>query len=190
MVKSAKIDKPTVLKSEAPPSPGHNGLDQETFHIHLGQILKAKAQVEAVKKILKTAIRAAQDGGVNLADMDEAISMRGMEPETLQDTIRRKAQYAAWMGLAPGIQPDMFTIVAAREDDEKLAEHEGYVDGLEGVTVEGPRYDTSNSLGQARLSGWNRGQDVLKDHLIKRSAEANEKAKPKKTKATEPEAVH
>lgn len=196
MVKAAKIEKPTIHKT--PSAIGHNGLDQETFHIHLGQILKAKAQVEAVKKILKTARRAAQDNGLNLADLDEAMSMRDMEPETVQETIRRKAQYAAWMGLAPGIQPDMFTVADAKEDDEKAAEQEGYIDGLEGVTAKGERFDTSNPLGRARLKGWNRGQDVLKERMVQMTADAKAKEKEKKmakekkteTKKEETEAMH
>lgn len=198
MVKTAKIEKPTIHK--APPQLGHNGIDQQSFHIHLGQILKAKSQVEAVKKILKTARRAALNGGINLADLDEAISMRDMEPETVQDTIRRKAQYAEWMGLAPGIQPDMFTAMVVRENDEKTADHDGYVDGLEGVTAEGPRYDTANPLGRARLKGWNRGQDILKERLVQMVADAEAKEKEKKApkaektepeaKAKETEAVH
>lgn len=185
MVKAAKIEKPTVHK--AVPQPGHNGPDQETFHIHLGQILKAKAQVNAVAKILKEARRRAVDAGLVLEDLDWNIKNREAEPETVQASIRRRAQYAFWMGLAPGVEPDMFTVAAARENEETVAEHEGYVDGLEGVSAKGDRYDMTNPLGQARMRGWNRGQDVLKERLMQMSAdaEAKEKAKGKKA-ATEP----
>ena len=180
MVKAAKMKKPVVHKVEAAAS---NGPDKETFHIHLGEILRARAKVEAVRKVLKAARRAAQDAGFNLHDLDEMISMREQEPETVQDTIRRKAQYATWMGLAPGVQGDLFDHAAARQDDKTKWFEEGYVDGLEGVTAAGDRYDMTSEAGQARMKGWDKGQGILRDRLAEMLSKKKDDAKAKKAKA-------
>lgn len=183
MAKAAKIPKRTVRQDETPPPPplGHNGsLTQDDFHILIGEVIRKKAAVEAVKKGLKEARRRAQDAGINLHDMDEMLAMREQEPETVQETIRRKAQYASWMGLAPGVQPDLFTHAAEKQDEEDAAEQEGYIEGLEGATAKGERYDTTTIPGQARLRGWNRGQEKLKDRLLAINEEAKAKKKTEK----------
>lgn len=196
MVKSARLKKPHVLKDQSKTElpAGANMLTGDIFRIHLGRIAKAKAAVEAAKKPLKAARREAQDAGINLRDLDEMIAMREQEPETVKATILRKATYASWMGISPGVvQGDLFAHADAEESDVQKAEREGYEDGLEGVTAKGDRYDTSNPIGKARLKGWNKGQEVLRRHLeeammAKKQKEKEAKAKAKaKAKKAEPE---
>lgn len=184
MVKSAKIPKKTVLRV-VEPGPGHNepkGQNQDEFLIHVGQILKAKAAVEAAKKPLKAARRLAQDAGYNLADMDEAIAMREQEPETVTATILRKANYATWMGLAPAFkQGDLFE--TEKPDETEMWFAEGREDGLMGITAKGDRYDMTVPAGQQRMRGWNAGQEVLQKRLIEIGEAAKAKAKEDKAKA-------
>lgn len=180
MVKSAKAQKPRILKV-VPPASEENGhdkddnggpvADRETFHFHLGEIEKADAFVAVARKARKEKRRLASDAGIILHDLDTVMKMREEEPETVQEGIKRLATYAYWAGLAPGVQADLFTAADKRADKEKIAEEQGYVDGLEGKTAEGERYDAANPIGQARLRGWNRGQDVVKARFIKINAE-------------------
>lgn len=194
MVRAAKLQKPTVHKDQTQMPTGGNMLTGDVFRIHLGLVKKAQAAVDAVKKGLKKARREAQDAGINLKDMDEMIRMSDQEPETVKATILRKATYASWMGISPGVvQGDLFAHADAEESDVQKAEREGYEDGLEGVTAKGDRYDTSNPIGKARLKGWNKGQEVLRRHLeeammAKKQKEKEAKAKAKaKAKKAEPD---
>lgn len=152
-------------KSAAQPPAGEaktNAADLETFHYHLGCIRRAQAAVAAVRKTLKTERRRASDAGINLGDLDLVMRMSEEEPETVQATVKRIATYAHWMGLAPGMQGDLFQAADEASDAEEKAELEGYKEGIEGVTAEGERYDAGNPVGQARLRGWNKGQDVYR----------------------------
>lgn len=190
MVRAANMPERKVHKSETNGA-GHNSpLDGDIFRIHVGLITQAQIAVNAVKKKLKEARRRAQDAGIILRDLDEAMAMRDQEPETVQETIRRKATYAEWMGISPGVvQGDLFIQEDPEEDELKKAEDEGYDDGLEGVTAKGERYDTSNPVGRARLKGWNKGQDKHKAHLVelgeKDKAAKKEKAAKAKAKTEE-----
>lgn len=167
--------KPAAAAAPKKP-PETNAADLEAFHYHKGCILRAQEAVEMVKKTLKTERRRASDAGINLGDLDFALKMREEEPETVQATIRRIAQYASWMGLAPGIQADLFEAADEAADLQKVAEQEGYVDGLEGKTPEGDRYDIANPVGQSRLDGWYRGQAVVKERWL----DKQEPAEPEK----------
>lgn len=186
MVKSARLKKPHVLKDQSKTElpAGANMLTGDIFRIHLGRIAKAKAALEGPKKALKAARREAQDAGINLKDLDEMISMREQEPETVKATILRKATYASWMGISPGVvQGDLFAHADKEETDTEKAEREGYEDGLEGVTAKGDRYDTSNPAGKARMKGWHKGQEVLRRHMESAMMEKKQKEKEAKAKA-------
>jgi hypothetical protein len=172
MVKSAKAATRKVLKSEAPLDNSPPLADRESFHYHLGQIEQKQAIVASARKVLKEARRKAQDAGVTLKDLDHIMKMRDEEPETVQAGIKRLATYAYWAGLAPGVQLDMFEVASAALSAEKAAEDEGYIDGLEGKTAEGDRYDMTTKTGQARMKGWNRGQAVVHDRFIQKSEAA------------------
>ncbi len=152
-----------------PKDPGTNGpilADRETFHFHVGIIRRQQDKVVAERKFLKDARRKASDAGINLGDLDLAMRMSEQEPETVQESIKRMATYAHWMGLAPGVQADLFETADSRKGEEARAEDEGYVEGLEGKTAEGERYDTGNPIGQARLKGWYRGQEIVKARFM------------------------
>ncbi len=157
-------------------------------------ITAAKAKVEAVKKGLKAARRAALDSGYNLGDLDEAMAMREQEPETVQATIMRKAQYAFWMGIAPEIkQGDLFASADVGEDTKWY--DEGREDALLGLPCKGERYDLTVDAGQERQRGWEAGHarrtelqeaqleqfkanaKAEKDKTDKRAAKAAEKVK-------------
>lgn len=184
MVRAAKLQKPTVHKDQTQMPAGGNMLTGDVFRIHLGRIKKAQAAVDAVKKTLKTARREAQDAGINLRDMDEMLRMQDQEPETVKSTILRKATYASWMGISPGVvQGDLFAHADKEETDTEKAEREGYEDGLEGVTAKGDRYDTSNPAGKARMKGWHKGQEVLRRHMETAMMEKKQKEKEAKAKA-------
>lgn len=172
MVKSARPPKLSIVKPTAsakPPKaklPPPTNLDQETFHYHLGVIIQMNARKAAVAKLVKQARRAASDAGVNLESMDRTIKNRELEPETVQANIIREWQYNHWAGLAPGVQPDLFTVADSKQEDEAKWEQEGYIGGLEGETAnENPRYDTASPAGQARLKGWYRGQKVIAERF-------------------------
>lgn len=185
MVKTLEPKKPRVLKDKSQqPAPKQgakkqatvltNQPDAETFHYHLGAITRQQAKILAERKVLKDIRRAATDAGLNLATMDRMIRMRELEPETVQEEIRRDVQYAVWMGLAPGTQIDLFKDAAPQVDLEIAAENEGYRDGIEGnkgPAIEPERYDTTSAVGQARLRGWNKGQDVLRERFMAKQAE-------------------
>lgn len=172
MVRSAKPKEKTVLKVVPPTPPPETNMEREAFHFHLGQIAQAQASAAFHRKNLKNTRRAAQDAGIVLHDLDTVMRMREEEPETVQAGIRRLATYAHWIGLAPGVQADLFDHAGKAASDEAAAEEEGYIDGLEGKTAEGDRYDAANPIGQARLRGWRRGQDVILKHFAKKAEEA------------------
>ena len=184
MVRAAKLQKPTVHKDQTQMPAGGNMLTGDVFRIHLGLVKKAQAAVDAVKKGLKKARREAQDAGINLKDMDEMIRMSDQEPETVKATILRKATYASWMGISPGVvQGDLFVHADTEEDDTKRAEMEGYYDALEGNKCTGDRYDTSNPIGKARMKGFHKGQERLGRFMEDRKAALKQKEKDEKAKA-------
>lgn len=184
MVRAAKLQKPTVHKDQTQMPTGGNMLTGDVFRIHLGLVKKAQAAVDAVKKGLKKARREAQDAGINLKDMDEMLRMQDQEPETVKATILRKATYASWMGISPGVvQGDLFAHADETEDQTKVAELEGYNDGLEGVSPKGDRYDTSSPIGKARMKGWHKGQERLGRFMEERKAALKQKEKDDKAKA-------
>ncbi len=186
MVKSARLNKPHILKDQSQTQipVGGNMLTGDVFRIHLGRIAKAKAALEAPKKALKACRREAQDAGINLRDLDEMIAMREQEPETVKDTILRKATYASWMGLAPGVkQGDLFTHADEEQDATKAAEMEGYYDALEGGKNTGERYDTSNPIGKARMKGFHKGVERLGQFMEDRKQALKEKAAENKAKS-------
>lgn len=167
--------------AQPPDPPGTNGpavADRETFHYHVGIIRRQQDKVAAERKFLKDARRKASDAGINLGDLDLAMRMSEQEPETVQESIRRMAVYAHWMGLAPGVQADLFDVAAERQSEEDQAYQEGYVEGLEGKTALGDRYDAGNQIGQARLRGWRDGQDIILKRWGKQMDAANDTAPP------------
>lgn len=176
MVRSLEPKKPRVLKDKSAPPPATNQPDSETFHFHLGSIIRKQATIAAHRKELKEIRRAAMDAGLNLATLDRMIRMRELEPETVQAEIRRDVQYAEWLGLAPaGTQGDLFKDVAPKVDAEQAAENEGYRDGIEGnkgPAIEPERYDAASPVGQARLRGWNKGQAVLHERFLAKQPQA------------------
>jgi hypothetical protein len=173
MVKSLEPKKPRVLKDKTAPvkvAPATNQADAETFHFHLGSIIRKNATIAAHRKELKAIRRAAMDAGLSLADLDWAVRARELEPETVQADLKRRVQYAEWIGLAPpGTQGDLFKEGAAALDAELAAENDGYRAGIEGTggpALEPERYDTASDIGQARLRGWNKGQAVLHERFL------------------------
>jgi hypothetical protein len=173
MVKHLAAKKPRVLKDETvPESPPSNMADRETFHWFLGRVVAKKATLDAHRKEMKAIRREAQDAGIVLKDLDHVLRLREEEPETVQEGLRRLVQYANWVGLAPGTQTDLFKDVAPKVDAEEKAYQEGKIDGLEGVSAQGERYDTANPLGQARLRGWNDGQKVIYDRFLSKQPAA------------------
>jgi len=181
MVQTLEPKKPRILKDKTAKPPrvaaapaASNQPDAETFHYHIGAIVRQQAKILAERKVMKDIRRAANDAGLNLASLDRMIKMRELEPETVQAEIRREVQYAEWMGLAPaGTQGDLFKDIAAKLDVETAAENEAYRDGIEGNKgpgIEPERYDASTPIGQARLRGWNRGQDILKNRFLAKNA--------------------
>lgn len=192
MVKSASLKKPHVLKDQSQTElpAGANMLTGDVFRVHLGIIAKAKAALEGPKKALKRARREAQDAGINLRDLDEMLSMREQEPETVKATILRKATYASWMGLGLGqVQGDLFVHADEQTDATKTAEMEGYNDALEDRPNTGDRYDTSNPIGKARMKGYHRGTDRLEEIKEWIKAGRKEKAKAAKPAKTKPKAT-
>jgi hypothetical protein len=191
VVKSASLPKKhvlTVVKIDLGEVKGQN---RDEFLFHVGTITQAKAKVDAVKKTLKAARRAAQDSGYHLADMDEAMFMREQEPETVQATIMRKAQYANWMGTAPEIkQGDLFMSADKSSDSDKWFQ-EGREEALLGLPAKGERYDAGSEAGEARLHGWNEGharRERLKQEQIDafkaaEKTEAEKKAAKAKSKS-------
>lgn len=182
------VSKQSPKSAAKPKDPGTNGpavADRETFHFHVGMIRRQQDKVAAERKFLKDARRKASDAGINLGDLDLAMRMSEQEPETVQESIKRMATYAHWMGLAPGIQADLFEAADSKRDFEKEAEEEGYVEGLEGKTAEGDRYDPANPVGQARMRGHRRGQDVVLQRFSE-NAEAKNAADAERAAQAEP----
>lgn len=186
MVKTLDQKKPRVLQGKTPaklrvvtaPPPATNQPDAETFHYHVGALVRQKAKIDAERKVMKDLRRRANDSGLNLASLDRIIRMREIEPETVQAEIRRDIQYAEWMGLAPiGSQGDLFKDIANKLDEEQAAENAAYRDGIEGnkgPAIEPERYDAASPIGQARLRGWNKGQAVLLERFESKNAKQAE----------------
>lgn len=186
MVKSLEQKKPRVLQGKTPaklrvvtaPPPATNQPDAETFHYHVGALVRQKAKIDAERKVMRDLRRRANDSGLNLASLDRIIRMRELEPETVQAEIRRDVQYAEWMGLAPpGTQGDLFKDLTKKLDEEQAAEDAAYRDGIEGnkgPAIEPERYDMTTIIGQARMRGWNRGQEVLHERFLAKNAKQAE----------------
>lgn len=183
MVKTLEPKKPRILKDKTAKPPrvaaapaASNQPDAETFHYHIGAIVRQQAKILAERKVMKDIRRAANDAGLNLASLDRMIKMRELEPETVQAEIKRDVQYAEWMGLAPiGAQGDLFKDLTKSLDEEQAAENEAYRDGIEGnkgPAIEPERYDMTTIIGQARMRGWNKGQEVLHERFLAKNSEA------------------
>ena len=179
MVKSSKPPKLSIVKPTTPAKAADkvppNTIDKEAYHYHKGVIEQMEARVESAKKLLKQARRGASDAGISLGNFDFIRKLHKAEPETVQSNVAEIAQYAHWEGLAPGYQADLFKDTKGKKTSpEEAAHQEGYVEGLEGKTAEGERYDQGNPVGAARLHGWQRGQKVIQDRFIAKSEAAAE----------------
>lgn len=178
MVKSATKTPLKIVKSEKPAAlpPPTNGepLDAETFHAHVGFMTQMKARKDAAAKLYKKTRTDAAHAGLVMEEVDEYIRMRDMDPEKAKEKLKRKFQYMTWGNMTRGLnEDDLFAFADAKDSSEAQAEQEGYIEGLEGKTADGDRYDSANEIGQARLRGHARGQTVLQDRFIAKSEAAN-----------------
>lgn len=175
MPTSAKMaDKKPALRSvpkETPAPKGTNVADRETFHYFVGLIDIEDAKVKDAQQKRKEVRRRAMDSGLNLEVVDLIRRKRDKEPETAGNWISALVEAFKWAGLKAAVQLSLFPEEAEQQSVTDRAEHEGYVDGLEGKTAAGDRYDASNELGQARRKGWNRGQDVIRKRFLEKQGE-------------------
>lgn len=178
MVKSAKLPKLSIVKPTKPAKPPEtNGepLDAETFHAHIGFMTQMKARKDAAAKLYKKTRQSAQNAGLVMDEADEYMRMRDMDPVKAQEKLKRKFQYMTWGNMTRGLnEDDLFAFADAKESSEAQAEQEGFIEGLEGKTAEGERFDTTTEIGRARLQGHYRGQKVLQDRFIAKSEAAAE----------------
>lgn len=152
-------------KTETPPV-GDNLPDRETFHYFVGLIDAEDAKVDAARQARKDVRRRATDAGLSLEVIDLLRKKRDKEYDTAGGWIQSLMQAFKWMGLPVAVQPNLFPEDAKIQSLNERAEEEGRIDGLEGKTAEGDRYDPTTETGQARLRGWNEGQRIIRERFI------------------------
>lgn len=173
MPEAAKLAKKTPLKvvKDPPPAPPSNAPDRETFHYFVGLIDIEDGKVAAARKARKDVRRRASDAGLSLEIVDLLRRKRDKEAETAGSWIQSLMEGFKWMGLKAAVQLSLFPEEHEKQSVTDRAEMEGYVDGLEGKSAVGDRYEATNELSQARLKGWHRGQAVIQKRFIDKQAE-------------------
>lgn len=164
---------------------GHNsGFDAKTlFLYYMAQIDASDQKVKDASDARKKLRSAAEQDGVNLEFMDMLRRERKKDDKTVSTRWATFVTYANYMGLPVGTQTELFNSGGS----EGRAKDAGYRDGVGAKTFD-KAYDTSSIIGQAYLEGYNAGQDVNKQLLLRHNKEYQEQQAAQKAAAAQKKA--
>lgn len=160
--------------------------EKALFFHHLRKREECNARIKEAQADKKAAGKLAQMDGLVLADLDYASRAMGAEDKkTITDRFGAFGKILSWLGLMPGYQSDMF---ADRMPAIERIEGEGELAGL-AARERSSGYGPGSDEDQAWLRGYDRGQEIARDHLQsameKRNAEA--RAKDELIKGADPD---
>lgn len=144
------------------PGLGHNGLTEDVFLVNMRAIINAQAKVDLAKAGLKEARKLAKAAGIELKQLDAVIAMADWGPDEVRDHFATRNQYAIWMGLPVGTQPDFFAGVPDAAKPSVDWRSRGYVAATTGKGAVGkPPEDCPPDQVQAWMEGWHDGQKKI-----------------------------
>lgn len=131
---------------------------------------RKKELVNPIDAAIKLARKKAKADGFTQKMIDNALRLRGMEPEEVQGEVQSLMKVARWTGKAPGYQPDMFEVdFVDRTPVVDRAYEQGKEAGMAGDDLKVPdRYAPGSDTGAAWMKGWHDGQAVLASAFLKR----------------------
>lgn len=149
------------------PAFGDNGPDESLFLRHVQEVVKATAEREAAKLVIKAARDAlkakrklASDEGISLRELDEAIEAKNADRTDLAAREKRRIQYMNWLGLDIGAQSELDLTSTDHEREKKDWFARGNGDARIGRPREKPPGIPGERL-QDYLQGWDAGQEAV-----------------------------
>lgn len=160
------------------PSVGHNSSTVEMTEDHerallydwAGKIISHRSKMAALKGEIANFYKGAKaEIGIDSKEINDAIEMMSDEDGSkFKEKMERRLKIARLVNHPIGTQFNLFQEPDRRPGEEK-AEADGYEAGLRAASRVPPG-DPVGPIAQAWLSGYERGQDVLKEAFIRRSA--------------------
>lgn len=144
-------------------STDNGGVTEAVFTRHLNEHIrleKLASEVRAKQKALK---KAAEDDGVIMADMKDALKIASEDPATVIERQNRITQYANWLKAPVGAQLQMLEMPPDQskitdEQREQKWSDEGFQAGLLGKNRDTCPHDPNSPGGRAWLQGYEQGQ--------------------------------
>jgi hypothetical protein len=148
------------------PGLGHNGPSEEEFLLHMRAIINAQAKVDIAKVGVKQARKLAKSAGIELKKLDAIVTMADWGPDEVRAHFATLNQYAIWMGLPIGTQPDFFDGVPEAAKPSVDWRARGYVAATTGKGAVGtPPEDCPPDQVQSWMAGWHDGQAKIASEM-------------------------
>ena len=163
-----------------------NQPDRDTVLFFVGQFRQSDDAVKKARDDRKKVRSRAKVAGIEIEQLDRAIAEMELDDGTTVEGLKTFQRYCEWLGLPVGYQLKLFDDPAdgkafSQEGLNSKARRQGYERGLQGLNADDQAYPPMTPEGQEHMHGWNEGQKVLQDKLIRLSEEVKaEEAAPKK----------
>jgi hypothetical protein len=158
-----------------------NHPDTDTILVFAGRLIEARAEIKVKRLAEKKIKQQAVNAGITLESLDEAMELGELGIDVVLERFQRLIHYAKALGNPIGEQLTLFANPAdkavSHEDLLKKAFDAGRILGLLGKNVDDQAYNPNTDLGQEHMKGWNDGQKVLMDQMVRNSEEAAAQAK-------------
>lgn len=188
MPKTASIDppKPEQIKPDLTQEHGDNGPSNDDILFFRGQFITHKEKIKEAQALNKKMRQAAKNRGIDVMELDWLIKVADQEDDTELERLRTRKKYAQAAGLPLGWQMDLFDSPAgnarAAEALEAKAYRTGYERGVAGLFPDEQAYPPALPEGQEHMRGWNEGQKVNADKLLKLNEEIEAERAAKEAK--------
>lgn len=174
--RSAKKVHEDKTKPRTPVTPAHNdGPSDDVILVFAGELISVRADKAALNKVEKKIKQRMTNAGITVAEMDEAIKLTEIGPDAVAERFKKLLRYSRVLGAPIGTQLSFFTDpdqkAPAYEDELKKAYDWGRTLSLLGKGPDEQMYPPNTPLGQEHLKGWNDGQKVRHEQLMRNSEE-------------------
>lgn len=192
MVATLRRAAKTVHKDQtkAPPrtvTPADNGPSDDVILVFAGKLEECDLDIKALRDRRKKIVQEANNAGVVEAEMKDASKFVSMGIDAALAKFKRFVRYWRVLG---GMREEQLTLFAepnsktlSHEEELKKAFDWGRTLGLMGKFPDTQMYQPETPLGQEQIRGWNEGQKVLHEQLMRNSEE--EAARKKKAEEDE-----
>jgi hypothetical protein len=161
---------------------GHNGPSTDVVLVFAGRKIELQAEKKALGMKIKKLNQQITNAGITNKLMDRGLLIAETGVDAVVAEYRELIFICKALGAPIGTQlslisnPEVSGIVS-HEDLLNKAFAAGRILGLLGKNVDDQAYNPNTDLGQEHMKGWNDGQKVLMDQMVRNSEEAAAQAK-------------